>query len=68
MHPQEMLLDVVGAVKLLLADVAVEGLFVAMDVLVARKQVPSVGGVRASAAHVAFACIAGARASYSANR
>lgn len=62
MHAQKVLLDVVGAVELLLADIAVEGLLVAVNVLVAREQIPSVCSVRTSAAHVAFAGVAGARA------
>lgn len=54
-HAQEVLLNVVGAVELLLAQIAVEGLLVPMDVLVAREQVASVRGVGAGAARVSFA-------------
>lgn len=61
MHAQEMLLDVVGSIELLLAYIAVERLLVAVDVLVAREEISPVGGVGASAAHVALARVADAR-------
>lgn len=60
MHTQEMLLDVVGAIKLLLTDITVEGFLVSVDVLVAREQVPTIRGVGASAAHVPLARVADA--------
>lgn len=49
---QKVLLDVVGSVEQLEADVAVERLVVLVDVLVPVVEVPAVGGVRAAGAHV----------------
>lgn len=54
MHAEEVLLNVVGTVELLPADVAVEWFFVLVDVLVAREQVASVGSVWTVAAAVAL--------------
>lgn len=54
MHPQKVFFDMVSPVELLLADVALERLLVAMDVLVAREQVSTVRGVRAGWAAVAL--------------
>lgn len=49
---QKVLLDVVGSVKQLEADIAVERLVVLVDVLVPVVQVPPVSGVWAAGAHV----------------
>lgn len=49
---QKVLLDVVGSVEQLEANIAVERLVVLVDVLVPVVQVPPVGGVRAAGAHV----------------
>ena len=54
-HPKEMLFDVVGSVKLFLADVTMERLLLSVDGLVARVQVPPIRRVRARAAAVPLA-------------
>lgn len=61
MHSQKVLFDMVGAVELLLAEITVEGLLVAVDVLVAREEVAPVGGVGAGVARVALAGLGRAR-------
>ena len=55
MHPQKVLLDVIGATEGLVADVAVKGLLLAVDVLVACVEVPPVGAVRTIEARVPLA-------------
>ena len=54
-HPQKVFLDVIGPAEGLVADVAVEGLLLAVDVLVAGVEVPPVGAVGAVEAGVPLA-------------
>lgn len=53
-HADEVLLYVVGPVELLLADIALEGLVLAVDVLMAGEQVLAVGRVGAVLAVVSL--------------
>lgn len=53
-HAQEVLLDMIGAIELLEAGVALEGLLVFMDVLVPGVQIPSVRRVRTVGAGVSL--------------
>jgi hypothetical protein len=54
-HPQEVLLDVIGPAKGLVADVAMEGLLLAMDVFMAGVEIPPVGAVGTIEARVSLA-------------
>lgn len=53
-HPQEVLLHVVGTIERFHADVAHEGLVLAMDVLVPREEITPVRAVRAERTAVSF--------------
>lgn len=53
-HPEEMLLDVVCPIELLQASIAVEWLFLLVDVFVAGEQISPVRRVRTGGAAVAF--------------
>lgn len=55
MHPKEVLLHVIRPVELLQTGVAVEGLFLLVDVFVAGEQISAIGGVRTGGAAVALA-------------
>lgn len=47
MHPQEMLLHVIGAIERFVTYVAVERLLLAVDVLVSGVEITAIGSVRA---------------------
>lgn len=56
MDAQKVLLDVVGPIKQLEADITVEGLVVLVDVLMPMVQVSAVRGVRATWADIPLLC------------
>ena len=55
MHPQKVLLNVIGSTEVFGANVAVKGLLVPVYVLVSRVQISTIGAVRTRMAHVTFA-------------
>lgn len=59
-HAKKVFFDVVGPIELLLAQIAVEWFFVAVNIFMAREEIPAVGRVRARGAGVALPAVAAA--------